>query len=528
MIQLRPYQTAAIAGLYDHFEHHAGNPLIVLPTGTGKSLVIAAFIRQALTNWPETRVLVLTHVKELIAQNHGELTTLWPAAPAGIYSAGLKRRDLDAPILFAGIQSVHKRAHALGQVDLVMVDEAHLIPRKSRTMYGRFLATLQRLNPYLKVIGLTATPWRLDSGRLDEGADRLFHRIAHEAPVGDMIAQGWLSEVIPKRTDTQLDVSGVGARGGEFIAGQLERAVDREATTNSAVSEIMRAGQDRQSWLIFCAGVDHALHVRDALRGKGVTAEAVLGETGAVERDRIVAAFKAGEIHALTNANVLTTGFNAPNVDLIAMLRPTQSAGLYVQMVGRGTRRAPGKTDCLVLDFAGNTERHGPIDAIRPKRPGEGDGEAPTKDCPECDRIVAAGTRICPCGFQFPEPETRLQARASSAPVLARQTPTETVAVEAVTYHRHAKPGGRTSLRVEYRCGLTRHKEWVCLEHDGYPRRKAEAWWRQRSRGAPPPASVGEALARTGELAVPEAITIRPKGRFTEIVAYAFEQEHAA
>ncbi|GAB5501173.1 MAG: hypothetical protein PsegKO_34840 [Pseudohongiellaceae bacterium] len=528
MITLRPYQTEAIDSLYDHFRNHQGNPLIVLPTGTGKSLCIAAFINQAVEAWPETRVLVLTHVKELIAQNHEELLRLWPLAPAGIYSAGLKRRDLDAPILFAGIQSIHGKAHELGQVDLVLVDEAHLIPRKGQTMYGRFLATLKRLNPMLKIIGLTATPYRMDSGRLDEGEERLFHRVAYDAPVSEMIAQGYLAEVIPRRTGTQLDVSGVGKRGGEFIAGQLERAVNTDEITRSAVQEILRSGEDRQSWLIFCAGVDHARDVRNELRAHDITSEMVLGDTPAPERDRIVEAFKAGEIRALTNANVLTTGFNAPGVDLIAMLRPTQSPGLYVQMVGRGTRTAPGNTDCLVLDFAGNTERHGPIDAITPRAPGEGDGEAPTKDCPECDRILAAATRTCSCGHVFPEPEPKLKSKPSTAPVLAKQTPTETVEVTGIAYHRHSKPSGVTRLRVDYRCGLATHREWVCLDHEGYPRRKAESWWRRRSPGTAIPATVAEGLTRTAELAVPAAITLRPKGRYTEIVACHFHKEHAA
>ncbi len=372
MIQLRPYQSAAIEAIYGYFAENAGNPLIVLPTGTGKGLVIASFSARAIADWPDTRILIVTHVKELIAQNHAEMLRLWPEAPAGIYSAGLNKRDLHAQILFAGIQSIHKRAYDIQRCDLVLIDEAHLIPRTSNTMYRRFLGDLAVINPTLKIIGFTATPYRLDSGMLHEGDGALFTDIAYEAGVAEMIAQGYLCEVVPKRTRTQLDTAGVGSRGGEFIAGQLEAAVDIAEVTASAVDEIVHHGAGRGSWLVFCAGVDHAHHVRDAIRSRGVPCEAILGETASAERDRVIAAYKRGEIRCLTNANVLTTGFNAPGVDLIAMLRPTKSVGLYVQMIGRGTRLANGKDNCLVLDFAGNVERHGPIDRIDGRRAREG------------------------------------------------------------------------------------------------------------------------------------------------------------
>ena len=200
MIQLRPYQHAAIEAIYGYFAEHNGNPLIVLPTGTGKGFVIAAFVARAIADWADTRVLIVTHVRELIAQNYGEMLRLWPEAPAGIYSAGLNKRDLHAQILFAGIQSIHKRAYDIQRCDLALIDEAHLIPRTSNTMYRRFLGDLATINPHLKVIGFTATPYRLDSGMLHEGEGALFTDIAYEAGVAEMIAQGYLCEVVPKRT----------------------------------------------------------------------------------------------------------------------------------------------------------------------------------------------------------------------------------------------------------------------------------------------------------------------------------------
>lgn len=518
MMELRPYQRAAIDAIYAYFARKSGHPIVVIPTAGGKSLVMASFIREVLERWPDQRILIVTHVRELIAQNFAELMRLWPEAPAGIYSAGLGKRDIGARILFAGIQSIHRKAYGVQQADLVLVDEAHLIPRTSDTMYRRFLDELAVINPHLKIIGLTATPYRLDSGMLHRGEDALFTDIAFEVSVRELIDQGHLSPLISKSAATQLDVKGVGTRGGEFIPGQLQAAVDKDLVTRAAVDEIIAYGRERRSWLAFCSGVDHARHVAEAIRERGYTSATIFGDTPKAERDRIVAAFKRRELRALASMGVLTTGFNAPAVDLIAMLRPTKSVGLYVQMAGRGTRLAPGKTDCLVLDFAGNVARHGPIDAVNPREPGAGDGEAPVKTCLDCRSILPAATRVCPdCGHVFPPPEPKIEATASSLAVLSSGKP-EWVKVSDVAYRRHDKPGKPPSLRVDYQCGLVVHKEWVCIEHGGFAREKAVAWWRRRAPDLPVPATVEDALAYSHRLRVPAAIAIRPSGRYTEVV----------
>jgi len=519
---LRHYQAAAIQGLYRYFEAQSGNPLIVIPTAGGKSLVMASFVEGVLKSYPEQRILIVTHVRELIAQNHAELKRLWPQAPAGIYSAGLKQRDIGARILFAGIQSIHRKVREVGHCDLVLIDEAHLIPRASNTLYRRFLDGLKRQNPLLKVIGLTATPYRLDSGCLHEGKDAIFTDIAFEVSVRELIEAGYLAPLITKRTAMQLDVSGVGSRAGEFNAKELEAAVDQQSITAAAVAEIIAYGRERKSWLVFCAGVDHALHVRNALRAQGIACATIVGDTPSAERAALIEAFKAGALRCLTNANVLTTGFNAPGVDLIAMLRPTQSAGLYVQIVGRGCRLAPGKANCLVLDFAGNIARHGPIDAIRAKRPGKGEGQAPLKDCPVCLSIVHAAVRTCPdCGHAFPAPQPKLEPQASALAVVSSHQ-LQWLDVSRVSYARHDKPGKPPSLRVDYWSGLNRHQEWVCLEHAGYARLKAQAWWQRRAPGMALPRGVDEALRQAEQLQCPAQIAVRAQGRYTQVVGARF------
>lgn len=526
MINLRPYQKEAIDSTFRYFADNDGNPLIVLPTGTGKSVVIAEFCRQTLKDWPDTKILVVTHVRELIKQNHDELKTLWPEAPAGINSAGLKKRDYDPSIVFCGIQSVHKKASNFVKVDLVLIDEVHLVPRKTNTMYQRFLSNLKIMNPHMRVIGLTATPYRLDSGLLHTGKEALFDAVSYEAELKDMVDQGYLTRLMSKQPKTRLDVSSVSIRGGEFVAGELERAVDRTDVNESVVREIVVLGAERKSWLIFCAGVKHATHIAEIVRRYGVSCETIFGDTPSAERDRIVHDFKAGKIRALASMGVLTTGFNAPIVDLLAILRPTESTGLYIQIMGRGMRNSPGKEDCLVLDFAGNIARHGPVDRVNPKKPRQSDGEgvAPTKTCPKCQSIVFAGTSECPdCGYKWPPTPIAIDQTATTLPVMSMNAPSEWFKVNSVSYRLHKKAGSPDSMRVEYRCGIALHSEWVCFDHKGYPHDKALRWWQRRMTGPGIlPKSTADAIEKSESLRKPTEIKVRKNGKYTEIVEFRF------
>jgi len=526
VIALRPYQQESIDYTFKFFKEQEGNPLIVLPTGSGKSFVLAEFCRRILTEWPDTKILVVTHVRELIKQNYEELKRLWPEAPAGINSAGLNKREFDKPIVFCGIQSVYKKATKFEKADLVLIDEAHLLSRKANTMYQKFIRTLKVMNPDLPVIGLTATPYRMDSGLLYGGKDAIFDAVSYEAPLSEMVINGYLTKLVSKQPRTKLDVSGVSIRGGEFVPGELEKAVDKDDVNRSAVAEIVAFGQQRKSWLLFCAGVNHATHIAEIVRSHGVTCATIFGDTPKDERDRIVADFKAGRIQALASMGVLTTGFNAPSVDLIALLRPTQSVGLYVQIMGRGMRNHPGKADCLVLDFAGNVARHGPVDRINPKKPkvSSGEGEAPVKTCPSCKTIVHAAVVECDeCGFVWPPREIEINRTASTLPIMSVDMPAEWVKVNSVTYRRHKKAGSPDSMRVDYRSGLTVFSEWICLDHKGYPKEKALKWWQRRMSGPGVlPKDTTDALAKSNALLKPSEIKVKKNGKYTEVIDFRF------
>lgn len=578
MIQPRAYQIETVQALLDYWRDGGGNPLVDLATGTGKSVCIAGLIDEVLAEWPDMRVLALVHTRELVQQNVNAFLRVRPRTPIGINCAGLHRKDKRQQVLFASIQSVRRDdAYSLGLRDLVVIDEAHLTPMKGEGMYRTLLERLRERVPDLRVAGFTATPYRLDAGRLDQGEGRIFDRVVYTYGIGDAVADGWLAPLVSKATLTAIDVSDVTRRGGEFVEGDLQRAVDRGDVTEGACDEIVAMGGDRRSWLVFCTGVEHAHHVRDAMRRRGVRCEAVTGETPSAERDRILSAFRTGRLQCLTNAMVLTTGFDVAEVDLIAMLRPTLSRGLYIQICGRGTRpvypvgfnanaataeervaaiAGSSKPYCVVLDFAGNVRRHGPVDAApvgfgsggeRGAKPDDDVAVKPddvrAKVCPRCSTLVGLNVFVCTapgCGFEWEPPKPRHEAKAddeavimtgqrSSAPAFVDPW----VRVKDVEFRKHQKrldPNAPPTLRVDYGCGLILHSEWVCFEHDGVARGKAEKWWRDMRGQAPPPRTVDEALARCldGEIAVPSDIVTRQEGKFTRVMGRRFTPEELA
>ena len=335
---LRDYQQRTIDQLYAWFDAgNQGNPCLVLPTGSGKSHIVAALCKDALQSWPETRILMLTHVKELIEQNAEKMRLHWKGAPMGIYSASIGKKQLGEPITFAGIQSVRKKAKQIGHIDLVIIDECHLVNHRDEGGYREFLGQLQAINPAMRIVGLTATPYRLGHGLITD-KPALFDALIEPVSIEELIYKGYLATLRSKVTRARLDTSGVHKRGGEFIESELQAAVNIPEQNLKIIREVAHLAGDRKSWLFFCTGVKHAEDIASALNGVGISAKCVTGETSKTERERILAQFKAGEIRTLTNANVLTTGFDYPDIDLIAMLRPTMSASLYVQMAGRGMR----------------------------------------------------------------------------------------------------------------------------------------------------------------------------------------------
>lgn len=476
-MNLRHYQQSAIDELMEWFHKNPnGHPCLELPTGAGKSHIIAAICKMIVQEWPDQRILMLTHVKELIEQNAQKMRQHWPNAPMGIYSASLRRKNLDESIVFAGIQSIRTKARQLGHVDLIIIDECHLVGHKDQGSYRTFINDLTEINPALRIIGLTATPYRLGHGLITD-KPALFDAIINpiSCSIQRLVADGYLSPLKSKATNTKLNVDGVGKRGGEFIESQLQDAVDDALTNEQVVDEIIERAEDRRSWLIFCTGIDHASHILEIMRHKGINAEIVTGNTPMLEREDIIRRFRSGEIKALTNANVLTTGFDAPDTDLIAFLRPTTSPGLYVQMAGRGMRLKSHTDHCLVLDFAGNVERHGPITNVEPPKKA-GDGVPPIKVCPNCEEIVHASTRTCPeCEYEFPFEEKEKILKLSDIDIMGGDD-TRTMNVSEWAWVPHtSRTSGKEMLRVTYYGDLNVEPvtEYFPITHEGYAGDKA-------------------------------------------------------
>ena len=524
---LRDYQRAAIDSIYEWFSTQSGEQILVLPTGSGKSLIQASFVKDVLEKWPDQKILLVVHVRELVEQTYKTILKLWPEAPVGVYSAGLGKREHTSPIVVAGIQSIYKKHLSIGHRDLILIDECHRIPTSGEGMYQQLLVGLKSINPHLRLIGLTATPYRMKQGYIWDGDDALFDGPSYQIDMGTLIRMGYLSPLTTSPVVSRADLSGVKTRQGDFVEGDLEKAMD--SITDKACREMVELGADRRKWIIFCSGVGHAQHVTDTLRELNITVEMVTGETPNEMRDAIVDRFRAGEIRALVNVMVLTTGFDVPSVDMLVFLRPTLSPGLFVQMAGRGTRIAEGKTDCLLLDFARNLDRHGPVDKIGAPGAGTGEpGEAPTKNCPSCGTTMYAGATTCPsCGLEMPrDPEKKLTSRASDAQALSDDRP-QRREVLGVSFHLHRKIGKPDSMRVEYDCGLQVVRQWICPLHGDYARYKAEKWW-SRHIAADMPADVSEMVRVAEDHCRPiAALWTRVNGKFEEVVRTEIGERHA-
>lgn len=543
MIQPRTYQTEAVSSIYNYFARNKGNPIVAMPTGTGKSVVIASFLYSIFTKYPRQKILVLTHVKELIQQNYDKLKSLWNFAPIGIYSSGLGRQDNHAPIVFAGIASVARKASLFGHVDLILIDEAHLVSPSETTMYQHFLAELRKTNPHLKVIGLTATPWRLGHGRLTDPIEKpdgseipsIFTDVCFDITgikaFNRLIAEGYISPLIPKATSTKLDVDGVHLRGGEFVAKELQFAVDKYEITLAAAKESIELGHNRNHWLVFASGIDHAIHTAEILNDLGVSTTVVHSKMTNADRDKAIEGFKAGKYRAAVNNNVLTTGFDFPAIDMIICLRPTSSSVLWVQMLGRGTRPATNKENCLVLDFANNTKRLGPInDPVIPRKKGHKSGDAPVKECPVCSCFVHASLRLCngilfngeKCTHEF-KFQTKLQQAAGTEELIKGDMPiVEVYKIDHIVYSEHKKEGRPPSLKITYYCGLNAFTEYSCFEHENAARYIAHKWWQLRSDERIPN-TTAEALAQSDTLKTPTHLRVWINKRYPEILAVCFD-----
>ena len=410
--ELREYQKELVRRIDQYISDGKGNPVAVLATGGGKSHVIAALLIERLKANPDAKLLLLTHQKELIEQDRDKLLSTWPEVEVGIYSASVGEKDLSKPITMAGIQSIVKvKVKDLPPFSFVIIDEAHMVNNEESGSYRKLASRLKEKCPDVHFVGMTATPYRLAQGMI-YGPGTLFSGMVQSVSTKQLQEQGYLSVLTTKFTETQCnpdDGHKVHVRGGEYVEKELNEFMVNFSGNPDVCDEIVRSADKygKKHVLVFCTGISHAKLITRLLNERGMRAEVVTGETPKTVREELFDLFRNGKIRALVNVNVVTTGFDYPDIDMIAMLRPTHSTALHVQALGRGLRvKSDGINKCLVLDFVGNTMRHGPINRIRPPRKGSKSNKPvvePMKVCPECESIIPRSCHICPeCGYHPP------------------------------------------------------------------------------------------------------------------------------
>lgn len=532
-ITLRDYQQEAVDKTIEYLFTRDGNPLVVAPTGSGKSLMIAALCARLSENGAK-KIIVLAHRKELLVQNESAIKKLNPNITTNFYSAALRNKSLQGDIIIAGIASIAKvDAGKFPKFDYIIIDEAHLVNNEDDGIYRKFISYF----PAARKIGFSATPFRLNGGLLHRHRFSIFTDIVVEIPIIKLMQQGYLSYLVSKISIEQPNLEKLHVRAGEFIQAEYDNIYTNKDLIRKTIDDIIQYAEDRSSWLIFCSSVNHVQKVHQELKKRGISSDTITGKTPAKMRDDIIDNFKSRKIKALVNCDVLTVGFDAPNVDLIAILRPTKSCGLFIQICGRGTRLFSNKANCLILDYGGNLERFGPIDEISLVEDKFGKVQAERKyykACERCRACISLKAKQCGyCGYSYTSEQIERAINhstiASDLMVISDNFVQENfngktmLTVIDWKMELFEKPDKPTAIKVDYyvteRDMVT---EYICIEHKGQAYDRAAAWWRKHSDTGIP-ANCNEFLANQDRLKLPKEIAIDMYGSYPVIVGCKYE-----
>ncbi|MDP2652081.1 MAG: DEAD/DEAH box helicase [bacterium] len=394
-IALRRYQVDAKKSVYKALDA-GSNPVVVIPTGGGKGVIIASILRDMIRK--KRRILMLTHVKELIEQTYRHLRKFDRSLERyiGVYSAGLGVK-MKRMVTLAGIQSVYRKSALFKSTEYVLVDECHTIPPDGFGRYQTMIGMLRRNNPELRVIGFTATPYRTDSGMI-VGEDRMFDTISYQATIEELTAAGWLPPLEVVESEFEPDLTDIKIIAGEFHLNDLDERMSMPVLSRITTKDMIVKTLDKKSVLVFATGIKHARQLNQMLYGYGVRTSAVFGHTDTRERRDAVREFRRGTLKYLVSYGVFTTGFDAPNIDAVAVFRPTNSPGLNYQIQGRALHAADKTNPVLVLDYGGNVERHGSITEPNYGKFAERERQIKRK-CIRCWVLLPPKTQECPyCG----------------------------------------------------------------------------------------------------------------------------------
>jgi len=498
------------------------NPIIAVPTGAGKTVIMGSFIYEFIKLYPIANILVVANVKEILEQNYKALQEFFPNIKIGLYSSGLDSKTVEK-ITVAGIQSIYKKPELFKQFQVIFIDEVHTVPFDAKSMYLQFFNKV----PAARYIGMSATVFRRGIGYLHTDEKSIFNKLSYDLTdmenFNRLVREGYLCKLVSKPTGFQLSTEGVKTTAGDFNTKQLSNKNNRLEITKEAIKEALEFGKNYKSWLVFAIDIDHAENINRELNAQGIKSRALHTKNNS-DRDEIIQEFKQKKIRAIVSVGMITTGFDAPNIDLIVLLRPTKSAVLHVQMIGRGLRVCEGKTHCLVLDFANNVNRLGPINNVQiPKKKGDkGSGsEPPVKECPQCGCHQHTVVKICDvCGyeFQFKEKITSVSAQVD---IIQQEDDKVWFDVRDVHYHRHKKQGRPDCVKVVYLHGLGSFNEYVCIEHGGYAQKVAENWIAQRQTDRWIK-TVDSFLKHSSSLKKPRRIFVNLSSKFPSIEDFEF------
>ena len=526
MIEERYYQTEAVDALIKFIQEKPGNPIAALPTGTGKTIVLCGFIDRFLSISPESNILVISHVREIIEQDFHTLEEYFEGYEIGLWHSGIGVKE-KRKITVAGIHSIYKNSDLFQEYKIIIIDECHTINHKKSGMYRTFLSSI----PSSTHIGLTATPYRLGHGKLVNGEDSLFTEVVYDITQGDsftkLIDEGFLCKLITRKPHKELDPTGIRLIAGDFDEKQLSERFDREEITKEIIKEIVTIGGKYKLWLLFAIDIKHAENIAKELRIQGISTICVHSK---MEQDRgsVIEDIKSMKYRAIVNVNILTTGFDVRQIDLIAHLRNTASQVFHVQSNGRGTRPFEGKDHCLVLDFAGNISRLGPINNIivKERKKGKAKNGNMTKVCPneKCRCVHHISVRKCNvCGYEF-KFETKLKVSPEGANIIDFNIEGEKIWTDvlSVRYTIHTKIGKMPKFRVIYNLGTMNVSQYIPYADSGRNKLFANTWVRNRlTRNGISynmPLSIYDLYDRQNELAIPKQILIQKTGKWINVI----------
>jgi len=550
---LRPYQIRVLDQVWAALQVKL-NVLITAPCAAGKAILFAKIIQRLLRENPEFRALILVDREILVTQSRDKLYLVAPelGGDIGIVCASVTTaKDLHQRVTVASRQTIINQLNRFPPVQLTIIDECHLmaIPRDDDPEPDQFAQIIKKLweyNPKMRLVGCTASPYRLGTGYIHGGRNKggsrpYFDVVDAEVTTRELLDGGFIAPMVGRvRTGKALaeDLQTVSITAGEYNLGQLSEVMCKETHVQSCVDAWREYASDRRKTIIFCATIEHAEAVAAAFKDAGVSATAIHSKLPPIEEASRMRALRQGSLLVFTSVAKLTTGMDVVDIDCIIMARPTKSTALYQQCVGRGQRIADGKIDCLVIDLVGATQEFGTdMDNLKVTIPRDSSGDAPFKICPGekqdgtvCGQSVHASLKFCPyCSFEFPiDPAVEAKLGKLEKVKFNEAPEPDEYHVEHVRYQVHmSQSSGKALIRVEYDCGFYARKiyEYLCLPdyYDGYAVAKARAWWAERSQDEFPD-TVQDFMTVAEYLPMPTEILVTKDGKYYRVVGYKFPE----